>query len=88
VPQKRAAFFAFLDVKTILKSLCWLSHQDGDGCNTYIRHRGLHISSMVDDLTRNAVVGIKLTGFNPAPAAETSAGNFQAWFKAARAHPV
>ena len=39
------------DAGTILKSLPWLRHQNRHGRNIYIRPKGEHDLSMVDDLT-------------------------------------
>ncbi len=69
------------NAETILKSVPWLRHQNREGRNIYIRPRGEHDLSMVDDLTRNGVLAMKETGFNPAAIVETSPGNFQAWLK-------
>jgi RepB DNA-primase from phage plasmid len=69
------------DAGTIVKSVSWLRHQNREGRNIYIRPKGEHDLSMVDDLTTGAVSAMKETGFNPAVIVETSPGNFQAWLK-------
>ena len=69
------------DAGTIVKSVPWLRHQNREGRNIYIRPRGEHDLSMVDDLTTGAVAAMKEAGFNPAIIVETSPGNFQAWLK-------
>lgn len=69
------------DTETLLRSVPWLRHQNRDGRNIYIRPRGEHNLSLVDDLTRDAVVVMKQAGFCPAAIIETSPGNFQAWVK-------
>ena len=61
--------------------MAWLRHQNRDGRNIYIRPRGEHNLSLVDDLTRDAVAAMKRAGFSPAAVIETSPGNFQAWLK-------
>ena len=69
------------NAETTLKSVPWLRHQNVGGRNIYIRPKGEHDLSMVDDLTRDAVSAMKDAGFNPAIIVETSPGNFQAWLK-------
>jgi hypothetical protein len=41
--------------ETILKSIAWLRHQNRAGRNIYIRPKGEHDLSMVDDLTTDAI---------------------------------
>src|ERR1700693_1484870 len=69
------------DSGTISKSVPWLRHQNREGRNIYIRPKGEHDLSMVDDLTADAISAMKQTGFNPAVIVETSPDNFQAWLK-------
>jgi hypothetical protein len=69
------------DSETIVKSVPWLRHQNREGRNIYIRPKGEHDLSMVDDLTKDAVSAMKESGFNPAVIVETSPGNYQAWLK-------
>ena len=69
------------NAETILKSVAWLRHQNRGGRNIYIRPKGEHDLSMVDDLTPDAVLAMRETGFGPAATVETSPGNFQAWMK-------
>ncbi len=69
------------DAGALLKCVPWLRHQNSGGRNIYIRPRGEHDLSMVDDLTTAAVSAMKKAGFNPAVIVETSPGNFQAWLK-------
>jgi hypothetical protein len=69
------------DAESILKSVPWLRHRNREGRNIYIRPRGEHHLSMVDDLTNEAVSAMKAEGFNPALVVETSPGNYQAWLK-------
>jgi hypothetical protein len=66
---------------TIVKSVPWLRLQNREGRNIYIRPKGEHDLSMVDDLTKEAVSAMKEAGFNPAVLVETSPANFQAWLK-------
>jgi hypothetical protein len=69
------------DANTILKSVLWLRHQNRGGRNIYIRPKGEHDLSLVDDLTKDAILSMKETGFNPALIVETSPANYQAWLK-------
>src|ERR1700722_3705913 len=67
--------------ETILKSVAWLRHQNRAGRNIYIRPKGEHDLSMVDDLTKDAISTMRQAGFSPAVVVETSPGNYQAWLK-------
>jgi hypothetical protein len=67
------------DRATLLKSVPWLRYQNSQGRNIYIRPKGEHHLSMVDDLTGAAIEQMKAEGFTPAVVVETSPGNFQAW---------
>src|SRR6202521_973505 len=44
------------DADTLLRSVAWLRYQNRDGRNIYIRPRGEHNLSLLDDLSRDAVV--------------------------------
>jgi hypothetical protein len=69
------------DAGTIVKSVPWLRHQNRQGRNVYVRPKGEHDMSMVDDLTADAVSTMRQAGYNPAVIVETSPGNYQAWLK-------
>lgn len=69
------------DTDKIIKSVRWLCHQNCEGRNIYIRPKGEHDLSMVDDLTIHAVTAMKDAGYTPAVVIETSPGNYQAWLK-------
>jgi hypothetical protein len=69
------------DVEALLRSISWLRKENREGRNIYVRPRGEHCLSLVDDLTKDAVNEMKRTGFSPALVVETSPGNFQAWLK-------
>ena len=69
------------DVDALLRSVAWLRHQNREGWNIYIRPKGEHNLSLVDDLTDAAVAEMKRAGFAPAAVVETSQANFQAWLK-------
>ena len=67
------------DVDAIVRSIHWLSLQNRQGRNIYIRPKGEHHLSLVDDLTWSNVIRMKEAGFQPAVLVKTSPGNFQAW---------
>jgi hypothetical protein len=69
------------DIETLLRSVPWLRRENRDGRNIYVRPRGEHALSLVDDLTKDAVREMKRMGFSPALVVETSPDNFQAWLK-------
>jgi hypothetical protein len=69
------------DTDQVIKSVSWLRRQNCEGRNIYIRPRGEHDLSMVDDLTINSVAAMKEAGYTPAVVVETSPGNYQAWLK-------
>jgi hypothetical protein len=50
------------DAETLAKSVPWLRHQNREGRNIYIRPKGEHELSMVDDLTTDAVFGGEASG--------------------------
>lgn len=67
------------DSATLLRSVGWLRFQNAQGRNIYIRPKGEHSLSLVDDLTAQSVQRMKAEGFRPALVIETSPENFQAW---------
>jgi hypothetical protein len=69
------------DRDSLLRSIGWLRHENREGRNIYIRPKGEHDLSLVDDLKAPAIAAMRRTGFTPAIVAETSPGNFQAWLK-------
>jgi len=69
------------DRESLIRSVPWLRHQNLNGRNIYIRPKGEHHLSLVDDLSADAITNMKRTGFDPAVVVETSPGNFQAWLK-------
>lgn len=69
------------DAATLIRSIPWLRMQNADGRNIYVRPKGEHNLSLVDDLSVDAVQRMRATGFAPAVVVETSPGNFQAWLK-------
>ena len=75
------------DKATLLRSVGWLKYQNSQGRNVYIRPKGEHPLSLVDDLTAPAVAQMRQDGFEPAVLVETSPGNFQAWVNHGRLLP-
>jgi hypothetical protein len=69
------------DHDSLLRSIGWLRHENRDGRNIYVRPRGEHNLSLVDDLSADGVREMVRSGFMPAAVLETSPGNFQAWLK-------
>ena len=72
------------DAETLLRSVTWLRHQNRDGRNIYVRPKGEHNLSLVDDLSADKIGAMKVAGFPPALVVQTSPGNYQAWVK----HPA
>lgn len=75
------------DKQTLLRSVGWLRYQNSRGRNIYIRPKGEHPLSMVDDLTAEAIRQMKQQGFEPCVVVETSPGNFQAWLNHGKVLP-
>jgi hypothetical protein len=66
------------DSDSLIRSVGWLRFQNLQGRNIYIRPKGEHPLSLLDDLSYESVQRMKLEGFDPAVVVETSVGNFQA----------
>jgi hypothetical protein len=75
------------DLETLVGSIAWLRYQNADGRNIYIRPKGEHSLSLVDDLTADALERMRHSGFTPAIIVETSPENFQAWLNHGRTLP-
>src|SRR5664279_2236272 len=54
------------DRDTLLRSISWLCYQNAQGRNIYVRPKGEHHLSLVDDLTAGAIHQMKDEGFTPA----------------------
>ena len=67
------------DKESLFRSLSWLRFQNMNGRNIFIRPKGEHQLSLIDDLKSDGISALKATGFNPALVVQTSPGNFQAW---------
>ena len=50
------------DRDTLIRSIPWLRLQNADGRNIYVRPKGEHDLSLVDDLTGEAVKRMKASG--------------------------
>ncbi|MGH7836862.1 MAG: DNA-primase RepB domain-containing protein [Candidatus Binataceae bacterium] len=68
----------------IPSAIKWLRRENACGVHIFIRPSGVHRLSLVDDLTADAIFGMKRTGFQPALVVETSPQNFQAWLNHGR----
>jgi DNA primase RepB-like protein len=75
------------DTDELVRSIGWLKLQNLKGRNIYIRPRGEHDLSLVDDLKAAALDRMTAAGFAPALIVETSPGNYQAWMKHPRPLP-
>jgi hypothetical protein len=67
------------DLDTLLRSVPWLRLKNSQGRNIYIRPRGEHALSLIDDASPQAIELLKSEGFAPGVVIETSPSNFQAW---------
>jgi len=67
------------DLDTLLRSVSWLRLKNSQGRNIYIRPRGEHALSLIDDASPQTIELLKSAGFAPAAVVETSPRNFQAW---------
>ncbi len=72
-------FLRTWDKDSLFRSLSWLRFQNMNSRNIFIRPRGEHQLSLIDDLKIEGVSALKTAGFNPALVVQTSPGNFQAW---------
>ena len=75
------------DIEALIRSIPWLRFQNSLGRNIYVRPKGEHSLSLVDDLTAEAIARLKATGFSPAVVIETSPQNFQVWLKHSKVLP-
>src|SRR6202171_1063809 len=67
------------DLDTLLRSVSWLRLKNSQGRNIYIRPRGEHALSLIDDASPQTIELLKSEGFAPGVVIETSPRNFQAW---------
>jgi hypothetical protein len=75
------------DTDSLIRSIPWLKLQNLQGRNIYIRPKGEHNLSLVDDLKAEWVDQMSAVGFKAAVLVETSPGNYQAWLKHPRVLP-
>ncbi len=74
-------FLRTWDKESLFRSLPWLRFQNMNGRNIFIRPKGEHQLSLIDDLKLDGISSLKTAGFNPALVVQTSPGNCQAWLK-------
>ena len=67
------------DSEALMRSVPWMRLQNRNGRNVYIRPRGEHNLTLVDDLKADAVAAMRREGFSPALVVRTSPGNHQVW---------
>ena len=79
VPIEPEMLLRTWDSEAVMRSVNWLRLQNLNGRNIYIRPKGEHPLTLLDDLQLEAVVRMKTEGFSPSVVVETSVGNFQAW---------
>jgi hypothetical protein len=67
------------DEAAVFKSVPWLRAKNAEGAAIYVRPKGEHAYSLVDDLSAEGVARMNKERFTPAIVVETSPANFQAW---------
>jgi hypothetical protein len=72
-------FLRTWDRDSLRKSIPWLRFQNMNGRNIFIRPKGEHNLSLIDDLKQEALKALKSDGYAPTLVVQTSPGNFQAW---------
>jgi hypothetical protein len=72
-------FLRTWDKESLFRSISWLRFQNMNGRNIFIRPKGEHQISLIDDLKIDGIKALKAAGFTPALVVQTSPGNFQAW---------
>ena len=68
----------------IPSAIKWLRQENARGAHIFIRPRGAHSLSLIDDLSAATIPKIKALGFEPALVVETSPRNFQVWLNHGR----
>jgi hypothetical protein len=66
-------------VVEIEKVTRWLRCENARGAHVYIRPSGRHSLSLLDEVTAEAIIRMKVEGFELAVVVETSPNNFQVW---------
>jgi RepB DNA-primase from phage plasmid len=72
-------FLRTWDKENLFRSIPWLRFQNMNGRNIFIRPKGAHQMTLIDDLKTDNIRALKAGGFHPALVVQTSPGNFQAW---------
>jgi len=72
-------FLRTWDKASLFRSISWLRFQNMNGRNIFIRPKGEHQMTLIDDLNADSVRALRAGGFSPALVVQTSPGNFQAW---------
>jgi len=72
-------------VRCIEQAIQQLRRENARGAHIFVRPEGAHPLSLLDDLSADAIAGMKESGFQPALVIETSPYNFQAWLNHGRA---
>jgi len=67
-----------------IAALNWLRRENARGAHIFVRPHGVHRLSLTDDLSADAIAGMKEIGFWPALVVETSPANFQVWLNHGR----
>jgi hypothetical protein len=80
-------FLRTWDRDSLRRSIPWLRFQNMNGRNIFIRPKGEHQLSLIDDLKPDAIKTLKAEGFAPALVVQTSPGNLQAWLNHGRVLP-
>ena len=65
-------------------ALAWLRGENARGAQIFVRPRGPHALSLVDDLSAQTITRMTDAGFQPAAIVETSPANFQVWLNHGR----
>ena len=74
------------DEAAVFKSVPWLRAKNAEGAAIYVRPKGEHAYSLVDDLSAEGVARMHNEQFTPAIVVETSPANFQAWVNHGQIH--
>lgn len=72
-------FLRTWDKSNLFRSISWLRYQNMNGRNIFVRTKGEHQMSLIDDLKIDSIKALKAEEFSPALVVQTSPGNFQAW---------
>ena len=76
-----------IPAKEVQKRLSLLKYRNARGSHIYIRPSGKNRYTVLDDLNETTLSRLSTDGFTPCAVVETSAGNFQMWFKHSSVFP-